>query len=67
MEQASVGVDTQEQRNIRVVRQRRTQTHDAHRHLAGLHHAQGTSDDGLDDGAAFVCQQVHLIDDQQPH
>lgn len=57
----------QEVCDVNVVGERGTQSDDADHGLRGLYLPECSRDDGFDDGATFVVEQMHLVDDEQFH
>ena len=56
--------DAKEGCDVNVVWQRCRQADDADHRLARLDEAQRASDDGLYDGSALICEQMHFVDDE---
>ena len=64
-EEARRWVRLEEEGDVAVVGQRRREADDPDHHLRRLDEAQRARDERLDDGAAVVVEQVHLVDDEQ--
>mmetsp|Transcript_12800 Transcript_12800/g.34382 ORF Transcript_12800/g.34382 Transcript_12800/m.34382 type:complete len:338 (-) Transcript_12800:910-1923(-) len=67
VEQALIGIDAQENRNVLVIRKRRREPHEADVFLRGFDLPDGPGHDRLQNWAARIMQQVDLVHDHQAH